>query len=148
MNVLQIAPDGTRERRVIEDGWAHGYRVPILPKMSLAVGRPDDDVSRAVVKTLDYRNTGLQTDGHLTVFVTDAHQLDVARIEMSFMSREPRTSSETHLRNEMIEFIQNAGIDRKDILAERIYDIPNPRLEPLDLMYSLRMEWVTLKSRS
>ena len=148
MNVLQVNPDGTRERKAIPDEWSRSYRVPIVPKMTLAVGRPDDDVSRVVIKTLDYRNTGLETDGHLTVFITDAHQLDVARIEMSFMAREPRTSAETLLRNEMIEFIQNAGIDRKDILAERICDIPNPRLEPLDLMYSLRMEWVTLKSRS
>ena len=147
MNVLQINPDGTRERRAIPGEWARGYKVPVAPSMLL--WRDDRNPTEpAPIRVREYRNTGLETDGHLTVFVTDTHQLDVARIEMSFASREPRLSAETGLRNEMIEFIQRSGIDRKDVLAESVVVIPNPRHEPTDLMYSLRMEWVTLKSVS
>lgn len=141
MNVLQIAPDGTRERRAIPDEWARGYRVPVYAPMNV---NWHGDPSKSNVATLEYRNTGCDTDG-LTVFLTKAHHLDVAFVEMSFPTREPRASAETHLRNDMISFIEKSGIDRKDVFAERISDIPNPNDAPSTLLYSLRMEWVTLK---
>ena len=146
MNVLQVNPDGSRERRAIPDDWARSYDVPVRERFLVNIEEPLP-ADKPLFKTLRYRNTGLETSG-LTVFLTDAHQLDVARIESAFPTHEPRTSAETTLRNEMIEFIQQQRIDRKDVLSERLVDIPNPHGEPRDLIYSIRMEWVTLKAVS
>lgn len=146
MNILQVNPDGSRERRAIPDEWTHSYDVPVREPFH-AFREQRDDLSRVAIKTLRYRNSGLEVDGRYVVFLTDAHQLDLARIEMSFPVMEPRSSAETHLRNEMIEFIRSNGIDRRDVLAERFVDIDNPHGEPKELIYSLRIEWPTLKAR-
>ena len=147
MNVLQINPDGTRERRVIPDERGRSFDVPVRQPMRLSVDEAADPTKPVSFKTLRYRNSGLETSG-LVVFLTDAHQLDVARVERAFPVETPRTSAETSLRNTMIEFIQEHRIDRKDVLSERLFDIPNPRLEPNYLVYSMRLEWVTLKAVS